>query len=235
MGARDQILNAIETGQYRPGDRLPSEAELGDALGVSRASVRSALRALEAIGLVEIRHGRGTFVAMGPGARYLGPFAAWLTIHREDVLDLMKVRGALDELAAAEAAGAETGHDNTELIEANRRFAEAAHDSSISVDEVVQLDIAFHIAIARASRSLVLPQLLTDLNQLLNESRRAVFATSDRAKGSAREHQAIVDAIIAKDSERARSAAAKHLEVTRKLLSDPSSFSDHGPEETRPA
>jgi GntR family transcriptional repressor for pyruvate dehydrogenase complex len=215
---KEQILEAITNGEYAPGDKLPSESELGTSLGVSRVSVREALRSLEAVGLVEIHHGRGSFVAMGPRGRYQSPFAGWLQVHRDEVLDLMKVRGALDELAAAEAATKADELALAAIEEAQERFRVAARNPAAAMDELIDSDVAFHVAIARASGSSLLLDLLEELNKLFEQSRNALFSLDQRASRSVREHDAIVKAIRSGSGTKARSTAARHLESTRRTL-----------------
>ncbi|MHA6797735.1 FadR/GntR family transcriptional regulator (plasmid) [Pseudonocardia bannensis] len=218
QAVKEQILAAITSGDYAPGDKLPSESELGTTLGVSRVSIREALRSLEAVGLIEIRHGRGSFVAMGPRGRYQSPFAGWLQVHRDEILDLMKVRGALDELAAAEAATKADEPALAAIEDAQERFRIAARDPAAAMDELIDSDVAFHVAIARASGSSLLLDLLEELNKLFEQSRNALFSLDERARRSVREHDAIVKAIRSGSGTKARSAAAHHLESTRRTL-----------------
>src|SRR5256886_15903370 len=99
---RLQIERAIRAGDFAPGDRLPSERELVETFGVSRVSVREAIRSLEALGLVRVFQGRGAFVSdrrSGLGE----PLARWLDLHRHEVLELLAGRGALGEDAAGSA------------------------------------------------------------------------------------------------------------------------------------
>lgn len=98
---KSQLRRAIESGDYKPGEQLPSERELGEMFGVSRVSVREAIRALEAIGLVEVYQGRGCFVSRGPVDRFPRTLLSWLQLHGTEVIELIKVRAALDALAAA--------------------------------------------------------------------------------------------------------------------------------------
>lgn len=215
---KEQILAAITNGEYGPGDKLPSESELGGTIGVSRVSIREALRSLEAVGLIEIHHGRGSFVAMGPRDRYQSPFVGWLQVHRDEILDLMKVRGALDELAAAEAATNADGPALAAVDDAQERFRVAARNPEAAMDELIEADVAFHIAIARASGSSLLLDLLHELNKLFAESRNALFSLGERASRSVGEHDAIVEAIRSGSATAARSMAAHHLESTRRTL-----------------
>jgi GntR family transcriptional regulator, transcriptional repressor for pyruvate dehydrogenase complex len=215
---RDELLAAIKRGELKPGDPIPSERRLGETFGVSRVSVREALRSLEAMQLVEIHHGRGSFVARGPDDRYAGPFASWIQVHRDAVHDLLKVRGALDELAAGEAASRHDADDLTRLRSAQSAFAELAGREGAELEELTALDVEFHLAIARAARSELLLRLSDDLHHQLSESRAAVFALRTRAIESAAEHATIVDAVARRDADAARTAVARHIASVRELL-----------------
>src|SRR4051794_13910424 len=194
-----QLLEAIRSGEYQAGDPLPSERELTEAFGVSRVSVRSAIRSLEAIGVVEVFHGRGSFVARGPSDRYVGPFSDWLKVHRDEVLDLMKVRGALDALAAGEAAARADAEGCVRIQQACDAFADGAESLDPDLDDLAERDIAFHLAVAAASGSSVLLRLLEELNRLFVEGRKVVYAIERRPLRSAEEHREIVAAIRSGD------------------------------------
>ena len=215
-----QLLQAIRRGDYGAGDALPSERELSEAFGVSRVSVREAIRSLEAIGMVEVFHGRGSFVARGPGDRYVGPFAEWLQVHRDAVVEMMKVRGALDELAAAEAAERRDDAAHDRLEAACEAFAAYAEGEGEDLDTLVELDIDFHVAIAKASGSALLHRLVAELNRSFVEGRKVVYAIERRPLRSAAEHRAIVAAIRRGDARAARTAAARHVSSTSHLLAD---------------
>jgi DNA-binding FadR family transcriptional regulator len=215
---REQLEQAIDRGDFKPGDRLPSERELVEVLGVSRVSVREAIRSLEALGILEVHQGRGCFVAPSPSQAYSVPFSRWLRVHKAEVLELLQVRGALDQLAAEGAAMNATRPRVVQIRKASEVFARAAGDPSPILDRLVELDIAFHEAIAEASRSGLLLDLLRDLNRHLEESRRASLAPPGRALRSSEEHAAIVAAISAGDHRAARSAVASHIEAVRASL-----------------
>ena len=217
---RDGLLAAIRKGELKPGDPIPSERRLGETFGVSRVSVREALRSLEAMNLVEVHHGRGAFVAEGPDSRFAEPFTEYLELHRDAVIDLLNVRGALDELAAQEAA---TWYDDDDLMRlraAQSAFAEAAGREGASAEELMELDVAFHLAIARAAHSNLLLQLESDLHGQLTESRAAMFAPRTRPTDSAAEHATIVDAIARRDPALAREAVVAHIATVRRLIEE---------------
>jgi DNA-binding FadR family transcriptional regulator len=214
-----QILAAIRDGHLGPGDPVPSERELMEAFGVSRVSVREAIRSLEAIGVIEVFHGRGSFVSRGPATRYREPFAHWLSVHRDEIDALLKVRGALDELACEEAALTAGDEESVaEIARCEQAFAACAAQPDPDPEELADLDIDFHLAIAGASGSQLLLELLRDLNENLMESRRAGLAPAGRPRQSAREHHAILARIAAGDPRKARAASHRHMRASRNVL-----------------
>jgi GntR family transcriptional repressor for pyruvate dehydrogenase complex len=213
---REQLEQAIRRGDYLPGDRLPSERELSELFGVSRVSVREALRSLEALGFVEVRQGYGT-VVLDPASRASRDLRRWVELNRDEALDLLLVRGALDELAAGEAARRQDEVAMAAMRRAHEAFAGAAEEQE-PIDRLRELDIAFHIAVARASGSELLANLLTDLHDHLAESRSVGFRPPDRPRRSAQEHAAIVEAIESGDRAAAAAATATHIAHVREIL-----------------
>jgi GntR family transcriptional regulator, transcriptional repressor for pyruvate dehydrogenase complex len=145
---RRQLQGAIRHGDYRPGDRLPSERELGELFGVSRVSVREDVSALEAVGLVEVQQGRGSFVAIHSGEGYAESLRGWLETHRDEVMQMLNVRGALDELAAVAAARRAGPKEIKTIQAAYKSLALAAGNPGEDVDTLEQLDIRFHESLA---------------------------------------------------------------------------------------
>lgn len=213
---RRQIEDAIKGGDFGPGERLPSERELVETFGVSRVSVREAIRSLEAIGLVRVYQGRGAFVndrRSGLGE----PMARWLDLHRDEVLELLGVRGALDEYASALAAESREPVKAAAIEAASDAFATAVGGGASAAD-LVPLDIDFHIAIAEASGNRLLYDLLSDLHSYLAESRYLALVPAGRPAKSAAEHAAIVAAIAAGDAAAARAATSSHIAGVREVV-----------------
>jgi GntR family transcriptional repressor for pyruvate dehydrogenase complex len=210
---RNQLEAAIRRGEYAAGERLPSERELVEAFGVSRVSVREAIRSLEALGQVTVQHGRGVFVTdrrSGLGE----PMARWLEIHRDETVELIDVRAALDA-TAAEKAVHRYREGEIEAIERAHNEFEAAVTSGASADELVRLDGEFHLTIAEASGNRLLYDLLVDLNAYLSSHRHVALSADGRARGSLDEHSRVVEAILERDAERARDAMVEHLASVR--------------------
>lgn len=209
---REQLLTAIQSGDYLPGAALPSERVLCETFGVSRVSVREAIAGLEAMGLITVEHGRGAFVRDSVHDQYAGPFGLYLIQHREELLELLRVRGALDQLAAEDAALHGTASGIDAIVAANEAFlSTVTQDDTPDFGEIAALDVAFHVAIAQATNGRLLPALVSELNGILDESRRMTLSRPGQSERSARQHQAIVDAIKSGNASAARRVAEKHL------------------------
>jgi GntR family transcriptional repressor for pyruvate dehydrogenase complex len=212
---REQLTQAIRNGDYAVGDRLPSERELTEMFGVSRVSIREAMRSLEAVGLVEIRHGAGTTVA-DPSRRATRDMGRWMKANRGEVLELLRVRGALDELAAQEAAVRGDQEAIASVRAAHEAFRAAAEADA--VDRLSECDMDFHVRVAEAAGSTLLRNLLVELHGHLAESRTVFFEPMQRARASAKEHEAIVTAIEKGDGAAAKRATKKHIASVRKVM-----------------
>ncbi|MCD4852036.1 FadR family transcriptional regulator [Arthrobacter sp. AK01] len=224
---REQLLGAIERGEYPPGSALPSERELCETFGVSRVSVREAIAGLEAMKVITVQHGRGAFVQESISERYAGSFAKYLELHREQLIELTKVRGALESLAAEEAARHGDRDDLRAIEEAEREFEHAA--SAGDGLDAAERDRAFHLAIADASKGELLPRLIHELNDLLSESRGATFAQKGQLQKSVQDHRDISRAIAEGDPAAARHAVDVHMTRIGDWLSTlPHALSENG-------
>lgn len=216
---REQLLAAIERGDYPPGSALPSERVLCETFGVSRVSVREALAGLESTGLVRVEHGKGAFVRDSANDSYVGPFVKYLNMHRDELVELLKVRGVLDELAAAEAIEHASDEDLTQMLNAELAFRTAVESGETNLNKLSELDVAFHVSIASLGKGELLHLLITELNQVLKESRRVTLSRPGQLQRSANEHKDIAEAIVARDTESARQAVQHHLHQIRKWVS----------------
>ena len=209
---REQLLGEIMNGSFKPGDLLPSERVLCEMFEVSRVSVREAIAGLAAMGVVHVQHGRGCFVAEGVADKFSGPFGDWLKQHHDQMIELLKVRGALDGLAAFEMAQLGDVDALAELESIHQRYQEMVDaDGPLDVSELVALDVRFHATIALESKSPLLAGLLTELNSHTADSRRLTFLGKGQPQRSRQEHEAIVEAIRRKDPEDAKYKATQHV------------------------
>ena len=141
----DQILAAISSGEYQPGDRLPTEPDLARQLGVGRTSVREGVGKLRMLGAVEVRRGLGTFVTDQDRSDARLAFIRWTAEHRYEIVDIFEVRISLETTAASLAASRATEAELDNLSE----MAEA-HGAAGEADDLellVKTDQAFHEAL----------------------------------------------------------------------------------------
>lgn len=215
----DQIRRLIADGRLKAGDRLPPERELAERFGVSRTSVRDAIRALEMIGLLEPRQGDGTVVLDLSPAALAQPLASILVHNRTLLADLLDVRKMIEPPLAARAATFATSEEEATLQEILRRQTEKAARGELTTAE----DTEFHYALARLARNPVALKVLDVLMDLLLESRERSLQVPGRLQKSLQGHRRILDSIIRKDAQGAEAAMRQHLSEIEHILLRPRS------------
>lgn len=206
--AIEHIKAMIVSGELKPGDRLPPEAELASTLGVSRNSLREAVRALALVHILDVRQGDGTYVTSLEPHLLLDALTFIVDFHRDDsVLQFLEVRRELESAAAARAARNITPEQIKEL----RRVNEATSDSS-SIDDLVANDLLFHRLIGEASCNVVLASLIENISAPTTRARVWRGLTQGGSvQRTIEEHSLIIEAIEAGDGDLARARAAVHV------------------------
>ena len=213
----EDVQRLILDGGLHPGDRLPAEHDLAAELGVSRGSLREGVRALVVLGILETRHGDGTYVTGLDPATLLAPLA-FLADLPGDHAPLHAVRATLETQAAGLAAlhttDAQLARARDALDETARALASPAPDPA----RLVAADLAFHRAIADGSGNDVLAALLEALCGGL--VRRRVWDELHEVAGSrtVEDHDAVLAAVSARDPDRARLRMAIHMVAVEDLL-----------------
>src|SRR5712664_1680948 len=181
--AIDKIQGLIISGSWGPGDRLPKESELAAELGLSRNSLREAVRALSQLRVLEVRQGDGTYVSSLEPALLLEStgFVSHLLLG-DTALDLYEVRRIL-EAAAASLAAARIDEDGKREMAVTLESMRRAE----SVEELVEADVAFHAVIAKAAGNAVLTSLLASLSTRTMRIRLWHGRTADDALHETRE------------------------------------------------
>ncbi|RAP40870.1 GntR family transcriptional regulator [Rhodovulum viride] len=215
-----QIELLILRGVLRPGERLPAERDLSDRLGVSRPSLREAIEALEARGLLVRKAGAGIFVAEVLGAAFSDALVRLFASHDEALFDYIAFRRDLEGLAADRAA--RTASD-TDLKVVDTLFArmEAAHAKRNPADEA-RLDAEFHLSIIEASHNVVMTHMMRAMFDLLREgvfyNRQIMFRQRTTRTSLLDQHRAINTALQARDGVAARAAVERHLDFVAEAL-----------------
>jgi GntR family transcriptional repressor for pyruvate dehydrogenase complex len=213
--AAERVVRHIETliqsGQVKPGDRLPAERELARHIQVSRPSVRAGLRSLAAVGVVESRHGAGSFITSGPPRLSTGPLSLMAALHGFTRDDMFDARRVLEVAAAGLAAERATGDNLATMSEEIAGMFASLQDPQ----PFLLHDVRFHRAIALASHNPVLAALVEMLSTMVYERRRLTVERARDLKESADMHRRIYAAIRDHDSERARHEMSQHLDLAR--------------------
>lgn len=207
----DQIRASILAGEFAPGDKLPPERELAELFGVSRPSVREALNALASSGLVMSYQGGGTVVMSLVEASSPNPLSELIRVQQDRALDVIEVRKCMESWTAWYAA-------ERALPDDIRRMEEivAGMKNNLELQQPSEdLDANLHIIIARATHNVVWLHLMQSLFDAMKEFQqtvwRAVYLSHEDHQLLFEHHDAIVQAIRAKNPQDARDAMIHHL------------------------
>src|SRR5262245_30259124 len=201
----------IESGVLRPGDRLASERELAQQIGLSRTSVRAGLRSLGAMGLIQTRHGAGTFITAGPPALMSEPLRLVASLHGLSLSGLFEVRRVLEAGTAALAAERATPEQIATISDEVTGMYSAISEPQTFLD----YDLRFHKAVAAAANNPMLGAIIEAVSALFFEQRRATIERARNLKETADMHRKIYQAIRARDRESARNAMDEHVRLAQ--------------------
>ena len=209
-----QIQELIYDGHFDVGSKLPSEAELGERLRISRSSIREALRILESKGVIEVRPGSGAYVSEHPFSFHgLGEAMEWLGGRKETLIQQLEVREVLEGFAIATLATRVTDQVFGEL-QKNIQQREAAYQA-MDTDAISAIDIEFHKIIAKSCGNQVVDGFIQLVVSKISCSNRAIVLLSSGSEASTHEHNQILEALQSKDPVLAEKAMRDHLKRVR--------------------
>jgi len=200
--------------KLQPGDKLPSERDLAEILGVSRSSIRDAIRSLELMGMVEPRQGAGTIVREISSDSLVNPLANARRRKEEMVGELLDFRKMLEPPLAARAATRASADEIAEMQDILQRQEEKLRGGESTIGE----DTEFHYAIALASGNSVVRKVLDTLMDLLRDSRERSLQVDGRPQKSLAGHRRILAAINRHDAEAAGAAMRRHIEDVERIV-----------------
>lgn len=210
----DRIRALIVDGAFSKDKPLPSERDLAKVMRVSRSSVRDALRRLEVIGLLETRHGQGTYLHELSVDNVVTPMASVLTFNRARQEDLMDARRVFEPAVARMAATRATAEELDgidRILDEQRRKVRAG-------EPTIGEDTAFHAAVAQATHNQVIVGVMETLNDLLVESRQRSLERKGRSLQSLKGHESVADALRRHDADAAAEAMHHHIDQIARLL-----------------
>ena len=211
----DQIKQLLADGQLQPGDKLPSERQLAEMLGVSRPSLREAIRALEYASVLETRVGEGVFVSCS-GAFLENNIQAANLVRQFEVEEMLTARRAI-EITAIRLAVARADEDD---LEAMLRQCDEAEKHLDDRDAFSRHDYEFHASLAEASGNNVLVALLQTMRSLMRASNEGLLHTREWRNTVIGLHRAVVERIIAKDEQGAIGAMEEHFDNVVNQMKD---------------
>lgn len=217
-----RLERLILDGGLAPEQKIPSERQLAARLGVSRAIIREALHELQGRGVIETRHGKGSFVAsMVPGARDLddqSPLMHLFEGHPRTLFDLLEVREQLEGQAARLAAQRATSLDRHRITKAFRALEETDPLSN------ARLDHGFHLAIVEASHNPILVHVLNSLKNMMLMTVQASVANlnprEEMCKKIIRQHRQLYEAVVSGKPISAQKAAMAHVRFVSDAMRD---------------
>lgn len=204
-----RLLDYLLSGQLTPGQKIPSERQLAEALAVGRGALREAIKSLSLLGLLEQRIGDGTYLS-GSSSDLLPQVIEWgLLLGDKRLDDLLEARYHLEVLLSELAAQRRTEEQLARLRELVAQMHAAGNDD---LDGYVRADIAFHLQLAACSGNTVLAGVLTNIQSLLQAWTSRVIHAAGETRSSLAMHEPILTALENGDPEAARRAMTLHMD-----------------------
>ncbi|MCL4467299.1 MAG: FadR family transcriptional regulator [Chloroflexi bacterium] len=210
----ERVVRQILSGTLKPGDRLPTEPELCQSLGVGRTSLREGLRPLALLGLIDIRPGEGTFVSQNPAEFFAKPLTWGLLIGEQNVSQLIEARELIELGVVVMATRRGSDDEIQDLADLLVKMEASVGDPAAFIDH----DLAFHVKLADMSRNAVLARLVLSMVGLLRPWMIKVAETPGDAARALHLHGRILDAIRRGDVEMAKTAMAEHTQAWQNQL-----------------
>jgi GntR family transcriptional repressor for pyruvate dehydrogenase complex len=214
----EQFMDLLGRGELKPGETLPSERELADLIGVSRAPLREALNALQAMGFVEILPRRKIVVKSIAEKALLDPLSAFISEDIDKIFDLLEMRRAMESWSASLAAERATQEDILKL----QAIVRKDQDNLKAGKDDAKTDADFHITIAAITHNVIFAHLMASCYHLLwntqRVSRDKIFQKRENRKLISRQHWKIFEAIRGSDPKKAGKEAASHIDFVESEL-----------------
>ena len=210
----DRIATMIRTQVYEPGDRLPAIMEMARNFGVGHPTVREALKKLELVGMVTIKHGSGVYVGKGGNNLLVSNPVRSRAVSKKLLIDLIEARIPIELTSVRLAAAAASAEQLEKMDETLREAGEHLEDD----ERLSALNMAFHYQIALASGNTVLAQLQQALTKLFQEEQRQILSIYGSRDRDHREHVEILDTLLEHNGDLAVERMRLHLDGVRDVL-----------------
>lgn len=209
-----RVAQLIRNGDYEPGDRLPTINDMASRFGVGHPTLREALKKLEALGSVTIKHGSGVYVENNQDVLVMSNPIFAGDVSKKMLLDLIEARIPIELKSVVQAAR----HATDEQIARMEQLLDEAGEHIDDDTRLTRANMAFHRKVASASRNMVVAQLLKALTNLFEREQRAILDIYGSREKDHAEHVGILDALSARDEAVAEQRMREHLEGVREMI-----------------
>lgn len=209
-----KLQRLVQAGNLKPGDRLPPERQLAALFGVSRNSVREAIKSLEQQGVLKSRRGAGTYIAAATQEELARRLGEAFARERHRLADIFELRLLLEPQIARLAAARISPGPLERLDSIMETYDKAMRDNR----PVFEIDQSFHDTIATATGNQCIVRLMEQMNDMLSESRDEALQSPARTQMALEDHRKILEALRRRDADDAGAAMAEHLERTRAIV-----------------
>jgi len=211
-----QLVSLISDGQFKPGEKLPSEREMASDLGISRQSIREALYRAEIMGLIEVRQGEGSFVLSSVRESLKPPLVVLLEEEAGRIFEFLEVRKLIEGWCAEKATAEATAEDLERMAGILERMATSTPGDS----EWEEVDVEFHLSIAAATHNVIAIHIMEALKESFGSffRFRKVLTRPEKKDLLLRHHHEIYRAISQKDPSLAKRKIVDHLNYIAKKI-----------------
>lgn len=212
----DELTDKLLSGELKPGDKLPTEIEFAQQLGVGRGSIREAIKMLSSIGVVEIRRGEGTFIAEELSPSMINPLLLSLIFEQRSSMELIELRILLEAGAVQLIIDRVNDDDIQKLTDANELLLKEAQKENPDPQVLLDLDMNFHMLLNELSQNRMLTKIYQTISSLFFSSVRKSIKHDPLSAYN--NHKMIIDAIKAKDHQRVQEIIRKSLSSWMKFI-----------------
>jgi GntR family transcriptional repressor for pyruvate dehydrogenase complex len=214
-GVAEEIINMIKEAmmndEIRPGDRLPTEIEFTEQLGIGRNAVREAMKMLSALGVIDIRRGDGTYITEEPSSKILTPLVFAMLLKTKTTKELVELRTMI-EVGYCQMAAVNATDDDFELIEKTKvEWEDHARSPQLDIDQLAQADLDFHYAILNATHNSLVITMGQMVEELYFSSIHNALTNKEILEWGFKGHQRILDALRTREPETIRQAVEYSL------------------------
>ena len=217
----DELIDQIRTGKMKVGEKLPNERILAESLGVSRMPLREAIHALGQVGILDTRHGEGTYIS-SYDSRKLGKTLYWFSLlDKTSLFELIETRKILEAESAKMACRNATAEDIENIREAmiaREKLIDDGDTSEEGLDRRFDADRQFHEAIAGASHNSIFSSFLLAIHSSLRLHQQAAAKNSKTPVETTKLHRDIFNAIVERDEARAEISMKEHLDHVQQAI-----------------